>query len=317
MAPEGATNGHSEIVSPLEPGVAQLGFWCVDDLAKAGRSETVLIVPIGIQYRYIKPPWRKLDWLLSKLEADCGLSVQRIGQTGIGQTTMGQMARCDREQVYYQRLFRLGEHLLSKMEQFYTRFYHQTLPDPNLPAIDQAADPDQILAARLHALLDRALQVAEDYFGLSAQGSVIERCRRLEEAGWTYIYRDDLPELNTLSPLDRGLADWIAEEASLRMLHMRLVESFVAVTGSYVREKPTAERFVETTFLMFDMLARIKGDKLPRRPQLGHRWAQITVGEPISVTERWHNYKNDRKAARQAIADLTQDLKAALEMMIS
>jgi len=26
VAPEGATNGHSEIVSPLERGVAQLGF---------------------------------------------------------------------------------------------------------------------------------------------------------------------------------------------------------------------------------------------------------------------------------------------------
>ena len=100
--------------------------------------------------------------------------------------------------------------------------------------------------------------------------------------------------------MDRGLADWIATEANLRMLHMRLVESFVAVTGNYVREKPTAERFVETTLLMFDMLARIKGDKLPRRPQLGHRWAQITVGEPISVTERWQAYKINRQAARQA-----------------
>jgi hypothetical protein len=34
-APEGATNGHNEIVSPLEPGIAQLGFWCVEDLQKS------------------------------------------------------------------------------------------------------------------------------------------------------------------------------------------------------------------------------------------------------------------------------------------
>ncbi len=33
-APEGATNGHTEIVSPLEPGISQLGFWCVEDLKK-------------------------------------------------------------------------------------------------------------------------------------------------------------------------------------------------------------------------------------------------------------------------------------------
>jgi len=86
---------------------------------------------------------------------------------------------------------------------------------------------------------------------LQAQGSLIERCRRLE-AGWTYIYREDLQDGKALSPLDRGLADWIAEEASLRMLHMRLVESFVAVTGTYVLEKPTVERFAETALLMFD-----------------------------------------------------------------
>lgn len=55
VAPEGATNGHNQIVSPLEPGITQLGFWCVEDLLKAGRSEQVLLVPIGIQYRYENP----------------------------------------------------------------------------------------------------------------------------------------------------------------------------------------------------------------------------------------------------------------------
>ena len=52
IAPEGATNGHSETVSPLEPGVAQLSFWCAEDLRKKGRSEQVYIVPIGIRYTY-------------------------------------------------------------------------------------------------------------------------------------------------------------------------------------------------------------------------------------------------------------------------
>ncbi|MGB5709341.1 MAG: 1-acyl-sn-glycerol-3-phosphate acyltransferase [Waterburya sp.] len=49
VAPEGATNGHGEIVSTLEPGVAQLAFWCVEDLAKAGRLEEVMVVPINLQ----------------------------------------------------------------------------------------------------------------------------------------------------------------------------------------------------------------------------------------------------------------------------
>lgn len=307
VAPEGATNGHSEIVSPLESGVAQLGFWCQEDLIKANRGETVFIVPIGIQYRYVKLSWSKLDWLLSQLEADSGLPVQRLGH---GTIHAG-------EEVFYQRLFRLGEHLLGQMEQFYSRFYHHPLPEPTSIATDSSTSPNEVLFVRLQALLDRALQAAEQYFNLPAKGSMIERCRRLEEAGWHDIYQEDLTDFTALSPLQLGLADWIAQEADLRMQHMRLVESFVAVTGTYVREKPSFERFAETALLMFDLIARIKGTKQPRRPRLGWRSAQVTVGEPISVTERWSTYQKNRQAARQTVIDMTQDLQMALEKLIS
>lgn len=302
VAPEGATNGHSGIVSPLEPGVAQLGFWCQEDLHKANRPEEVFIVPIGIQYRYIQSPWEKLDLLLSQLEADSGLGVQQIDESGADKL----------EEIYYQRILRLAEYLISQMENFYQRFYHQNLSELALDDADITAN----LTQRLQRLLDTALKVGEQYFGLQSQGTVIERCRRLEEAGWSYIYREDIPSLDALSPLGRGLADWIATEASVRMRHMRLVESFVAVTGSYIKEKPTPERFAEMTLLMFDMMARVKGKKYPGRPRLGWRYCKLTVGEPISVTARWSAYQANRQAARDAVADLTQDLKVALEKMI-
>ncbi len=73
IAPEGATNGHSELVSPLESGAAQIGFWAMEDLVKAGREEDVLIIPIGIQYYYVGEPWLKLESLIHELEQDCGL----------------------------------------------------------------------------------------------------------------------------------------------------------------------------------------------------------------------------------------------------
>ncbi|NEP62674.1 MAG: 1-acyl-sn-glycerol-3-phosphate acyltransferase [Symploca sp. SIO2G7] len=306
IAPEGATNNHSEIVSPLQPGVAQMGFWCVEDLLKANRAEQVLIVPISIRYRYIQPHWVKLDWLLSRLEADTGLPVQRIGKS----------ASSDRKDVFYQRLFQLGEYLLSEMEQFYHQFYHKNFPEPTSISTEEAVDANQVLATRLQNLLNVALQVGEEYFGLPTKGTVIERCRKLEEAGWQYIYREDIPDLESLSPFQRGLADWIAQEASLRMRHMRLVESFVAVTGTYVKEKPTFERFAETALILFDTIARIKGQKIPHRPSLGKRSVQMTVGEPISVTQRWPVYQKNRQAAKQAIFQLTQDLQMALEEMI-
>ncbi len=308
-APEGATNGHSEIVSPIEPGVSQLGFWCVEDLQKAGRSEEVWIVPIGIQYHFIAPPWANLNTLLTDLEIDAGL------------LPAGSKPPTDySEDKLYERLYRLGQRLLSAMEQHYIRFYHQDLPEAQAIATDPASTPlisNEAFFSRLNALLNAALTVAEDYFALPPNGTVIDRCRRLEQAAWDYIYREDLKDADALSPLERGLADRIAEEADLRAWHMRLVESFVAVTGRYVKERPTAERFAETTLLMRDVLTRIKGNQNPfNRPSLGNQRVLLTVGQPISVSARWDAYKENRRNAKQAVNQLTQDLQTALESLI-
>jgi hypothetical protein len=201
-SPEGSKNGHNEIVSALEPGMAQLGFWCAEDLLKAGRTEQVLIVPVGIEYHYVEEPWNALEKLLSQLESDLGLPV--------GEQTQDQPLQdpTSAQHYLYRRLYRLGEHLLCLMEEFYGKFYHQPLPP--LP-VDGARTPD--LSARLQALLHVSLNVAEQYFGVTPKGTVIDRCRRLEQVGWDWIYREDIKDIDTIPPGKRGLADRIAEEA--------------------------------------------------------------------------------------------------------
>ncbi|MGB6299132.1 MAG: 1-acyl-sn-glycerol-3-phosphate acyltransferase [Rivularia sp. (in: cyanobacteria)] len=301
VAPEGATNGHSEVISPLEPGVAQLAFWCAEDLAKANRVERVVVLPINIQYSYINPQWLKLDRLLTKLEADCGLSKQTI-----------EIASTKPEQLYLKRLLKLGEYLLGEMEQFYRSFYHRDLPDLS----EDSVNLEENITARLQQLLDVSLEVGEEYFGIKKKGNIIERCRRLEEAGWNYIYREERDNFQNLSAVKRGLADWIAAEADLRMLHMRLVEYFVAMSATYVKEKPSFERLAETSLILFDAIARIKGKKSPHRPRLGLRKSTVTVGEPISVSDRLTVYQQSRQSAKQSVTQLTQDLQTALEEMI-
>jgi hypothetical protein len=301
-APEGATNGHNEIVSPLEPGISQLGFWCAEDIHKAGRSEDVVVVPVGVQYRYITPPWTAIEELLTELEIDTGLSK---GETEEDKTN---------EKSLYRRLYRLAAHLLTEMEEFYRRFYHQELKSSENAKTHKMTNEE--FALRLKELLNAALQVPEQYFNVQAKGSVIDRCRRLEQAAWDCIYREDL-QLKNLSPLERGLADLVAEEAHLRIWHMRIVESFVAVTGQYVFEKPTVERFAETVLIMWDTITRIKGGNAFKRPNLGAQSAFVTIGSPISLSDdRWDTYKKDRRSAKQAVADLTQDLQDAMEKMI-
>lgn len=305
IAPEGGTNGHNEIVGPLEPGAAQLGFWGLEDLRKEERSEDLWILPLGVQYRFEGDPWPELETLLQKLERDCGLPVLERPEDSKEQEWL------------YRRLVRLGEHLLTQMEDFYHRFYHKDLkqPTPAAGSDPEAEGPQTRIYQRLQTLLNAALQVAEEYFGLTAKGTVIDRCRRIEQAGWDRIFRQEL-ESERVSALDRGLADRIAEEANLRMWHMRLVESFVAVTGRYVAENPTAERFADTLLPVWDLVHKLEGEVMPHQPQLAPQRVIVRSGQPLVLSERWSQYQTDRKGARQAVTDLTTDLQQALESLI-
>jgi 1-acyl-sn-glycerol-3-phosphate acyltransferase len=296
-APEGATNGHNEIVAPLEPGLAQLAFWCAEDLAKAQRSERVVIVPIGIQYHYSDQPWADIEALLTDLETRVGIASHQVGDLN--------------QAVLYQRLTMLGQRLLTMMEQHYSRFYHC-----EIPPVNAELEPSQQFKQRLHNLLNTCLTVSEAFFDVQPKGSMIDRCRRLEQSAWDNIYREDV-DLATLSPVERQLADRVATESQQYLWHMRLVESFVSVTGHYVREKPSVERFAETLLITWETIVRIEGDRNSmHRPKLGDQAALVTIGQPISVSDRFTQYQTNRRAAKQAVEDLTQDLQTALERMI-
>jgi hypothetical protein len=133
---------------------------------------------------------------------------------------------------------------------------------------------------------------------------------------WDNIYREDL-DLDQASLIERKLADRVAAEAQMHLWHMRLVESFVSVTGHYVQEKPTMDRFGETLLIIWETLVRIQSDRNSmQRPRLGSQTALVTIGEPINVSDRWSQYQESRRSAKQAVEQLTQDLQMALECMI-
>ena len=307
LAPEGATNGHSELVSPLESGAAQLGFWAMEDLVKAGRiNEDVFVVAIGIQYYYVEEPWAKLERSIHQLEVECGMVIDRADSLVSIQQQDGRPMR----KLLYDRFYKLGQHLLYQMENFYAQFYQYTIPER--PPLDRAISRTEI-SHRLQQILDFALQVSENYFNIKPKGSKSDRCRRIEQAGWDWIYREELKPPQTLSPVSYKLANRIATEADLRMWHMRIVESFVAVTGSYVKDKPTVDRFAEITMLMWDLVAQIKGEPPSQRPILGKRRVQMTICNPIPISDYWDRYISGRQQAKQAVLDLTQELQTAME----
>ena len=298
-APEGATNGHNEIVSPIEPGIAQFGFWCQEDLIKAGRKENVAIAPLGVRYFYYNAPWQYLAKLLSNLEVDSGFKQTPAETMGL---VNGITPTQSQEAELYERMYALSEYLLSLMEDFYSKFYQQKI-----------ATEGEELSTRLPALLDAALKVAEQSLGVKPNGNISDRCRRVEQAAWNRIYRDDLDELEELAPAVKGLADLVASEAELRLWHMRLVETFVSVTGHYVAENYTVERLADTVLLLWKMVAKLKGESNIKPPYLGKKWVQFTAMPSLYIADYWEQYQNKRRAG---VASLTQDLQKSLEESI-
>jgi 1-acyl-sn-glycerol-3-phosphate acyltransferase len=317
VAPEGSTNGHNEVISPLEPGVAQLALWTADDLARAGRPESTTLLPIGLQYSFITPVWPAIERLLRELETEVGLPPTPD--------------RSLEPQRLYERLYSLAVVILTRMESFYRDAYHQPLPKapdatpasgnasqepggPGPQASQAPASNNSDFGARLSRLMEAALQVAERALAVEGRGDVNERCRRLEQAGWDRLY----PASGTATPLaasalERGLASRLAEQTAQQLWHMRLVESFVAVSGSYVKDDPSQERFADSLLILWDTLCRIRGGNPERRPRLGARRAQIRIGEAMEIGPRLASYRTDR---RGAVANLTADLQREMEGLI-
>jgi hypothetical protein len=283
LAPEGATNGHGERIGPMESGGSQLGLWCLEELEQRGDGREVLILPVAIQYFCRRQTWRPLRRWLGSLERQLGLPPwPDRNATGV---------------ALLPRLERLEESVLARLEHF-----------EGLPAA--AARPR---SERYQRLRERCLATAEGRLDLPSSGTAERRCRRIEEAVWQRLHPDDLPPLAQLSPVDRALADWRAQEASLAERHMRLAETFVAVSGTYVHERPSLERFQETTLLLYDALARLRGEGPSGRPRLGGRRVRITVGEALSVRQFRQGAGEGRRGRQRVIEALNGAIRESLE----
>ncbi len=297
MAPEGGTNGKSETVAELEPGIAQIGFWSAEDLIKEGRTEEMLIIPVGIQYEYSAKAWGAIDQTIITIEKECGITKPEITPD-----------------TRYQRLYDLGSHLVQWVSDYYKTFYGSyASPDTKITDTDD-------LATRVQDLADRILRVAEMNFGIKSKGTAIDRCRRLEQAGWDRIFRNDIKDIAQLSQVERSFADQLALEANYSNWHMKIAESIIGVTSDYVRQHPSPSRYVEVLKLMWSVLQRVterdQESVFKETPNFGDRKVIISVAEPLSVSERLPEYQSSRTAAKECTRKLTEEISNSLNNLI-
>ena len=73
MFPEGLTYGQNDVLMPFHEGVAQFGFWALEDMKKSGDDGPLWFVPIGIRYRFTQPMDAQIELAVWRLERHIGI----------------------------------------------------------------------------------------------------------------------------------------------------------------------------------------------------------------------------------------------------
>lgn len=296
LAPEGHVTYGSERVLELETGTARFGFWCLEDLEKAGRTESVFIVPLSSHYRYGKRARTQLSRMIRTMEIECGLLPK------------GSKLRTEdsTDKAVADRLSRIGPAILSHLLAFYGEY-------GGLPVINGTESAPEFPSADTQkVILEAALLAAERMLGIPCdpQKKAILRLYTIRTAGWDRLFRSDLREM---TPLRFELAKREAGEAWFAMRHMELSELLIYVDFRNIPAEAHFETLVEIAHNFFDALSRLKGGTLRNRANIIDRYPVIVPGEPLNLNAYREKYKKDKKGAMQ---DVTVDLHDRFERCI-
>ena len=297
LAPEGQISYHSDTLPRIEHGAVRMGFWCANDLARAGRTEEVRILPLSIHYRYDKRDFGKLMRHLCRVETLCGIAPEQATQSGALSALLP-------------RLIRVEQRLLSIAESFYASTYGYCIPEP-LPDESDAQNRQR----RWNALLPEALRVSEHALGIDpGQEDLFQRMYRVRLEGWSRVKPEE--SLKHLSRLELALADRRAGEGWFAMRHMELVDLMSYRDVSYLEgeQPPSDDRIVEHVLNLTDLTSRLMGGNVSNRPNDIRKRAYIVPGACVNLTERMADYRaRPKPTAKAATEALAQSLEACIE----
>ena len=289
LAPEGQISYHSETLPRIELGTVRMGFWCASDLARAGRTEEVRILPISVHYHYDKRDFHKIHAIVRRLERLVGLEAPHIAKKTLLSALLPRLDAIERR-------------LLSQTEQFYRDTYRYAVPEP----IEQESEVDE-RQRRWNALLPAALSVAEHALGIDpGQEDLVQRMYRVRLEGWNRVKPEEA--IGGLSRLELALADRRAGEGWFAMRHMELVDLMSYHNTSYVNcaSSPCDNRIVEHSINLLDLANRLMAGNVSNRPNHIRKKAYIIPGERINLTELLPDYrvhpKKTVKIASEALA---------------
>ena len=140
---------------------------------------------------------------------------------------------------------------------------------------------------------------------MKPKGDFVQRVFGSRTSGNAWIYRDDIADLSALSDVERSLADRVALESWLVSRHVELVDVLEYVRIDYLRPDSDFDRFVEFITNLWDLVNRLKGGNIGGRINPLSKTARIIVNEPLTLSPRLPEYKENR---RRAVDSLTREL---------
>ncbi|MHB9023274.1 MAG: lysophospholipid acyltransferase family protein [Armatimonadota bacterium] len=210
LFPEGETYGQNDTLMPFEPGIAQFGFWALEDLAARQPNEPlppVYLVPITLRYLFLRDMRPTIERSLGRLERTLGISAERPDDP-------------------YERLRNIGETVLKASEQEYS--------------VQPPADAtfDERIQRMKETILERA--AVELGVPTHSERPLLDRIRALLNA----LERQ---QHETLADSDYARQLHTERQQHLHSLYQRLwrVLRFIVTNENYVRDAMTVERYME------------------------------------------------------------------------
>jgi acyltransferase-like protein len=267
--PEGLVYEHNDRLLQFQTGVAQMAFWALDDLEKAGKELYLPIVPIALKYRCCAPPGPAIERGLRDLERTLELPP-------------------DRSLGAYKRLLRIGGQVLATIER-----------EEGIKADETLGLSERITAVR-RAILERvAKATGAEIDDRQPAGDQLHTLFN-ELKSWVGVLPEERSEYD-----ERRYRQRVAVAAPLFEELTRL-HNFVAVTGDYIIQEPSAERFLE-------VLGRLQKEVLGQVRHAAPLKAMVRIGPPLPLHERYAEYRENK---RGVVADVTRQMQESIWTML-
>jgi 1-acyl-sn-glycerol-3-phosphate acyltransferase len=280
LAPEGQVTYHNHRLGTMESGVARLALRSVAELERRGRNEEVLLLPLAIQYRYPRRPRETLEAIMERVVEQCGFRAPSGGSP-------------------YDRLLDLTGLLVGRMEEFYGRFHRRAFdvraaggpgesppesagPEAGAEHLPDGAGPPS-LQTRIDGICEAGLHVPERFMGLRPEGDFLSRVFAVRQRGWDYLFRGDIPPPGRRPPLEKGLADRLADEAYLHLRHNELVDLLEYLRPDYIFPAASTNRLIEYALNLADVVNRLTGGNIGSRYSPRHKQVEVRIGEALPV----------------------------------